>query len=332
MPVVKETLERKSAFAPPRSAMPVPGEAMSFAAFLALLRGPGCFLLFFTGIGVALFLFGLAGTFGPYRDSLRENGDPRFFLAAMGMGTIFALVALRMLQVFATGSRHETRREKTRVDPGQPWASDYPWKPQGMLQDGSTGIGGMVLGRVAFLALIGFFNLALASGSWIFIIIIVVLDLFGLLILYDSLQKLWQGLRFGRPRITWTTFPAFTGSRLEAVLSPSRQLSATGPVRATLRRLKDEWTERPADRSGNVRRALEPFIHYEQEVEIPVSQGPLQEVRIEIEVPGDQPGTDLLKEEAVYWQLLVQVPVVGPDFESVFLAPVYRPVHGGRKK
>lgn len=324
MPVLKESLERKSAFAPPRSAMPVPGEGVSLAGVLALFRGPGCFLLFFAGIGVGLFLFGLAGTFGPYRDSLRENGDPRFFLAAMGMGTIFALVALRMLQVAATGSRHEARRRKARVDPGQPWLADYPWTPQGMAPDGSTGIAGMVLGRVAFLSFIGFFNIALASGSWIFIVIIVILDLFGLLILYDSIQKIWQGLRFGRPRIAWQTFPAFTGSRLEAVLHPSRPLPATGPVRATLRCLKDEWSERPADQSGNVARVLEPYIHYEQEMEIPVPEGPLAEVRIEIEIPGDQPGTDLLKEEAVYWQLLVQVPVIGPDFETVFLAPVYR--------
>lgn len=324
MPVIKESSKRKSAFAPPRSAMPVPGERASLSGLVALLRGPGCFLLIFIGIGVGLFLFGLAGTFGPYRDSLRENGDPRFFLAAMGMGTIFTLVALRMLQVAAAGSRHEDRRKKARVDPRQPWLADYPWQPQGMAPDGSTGIGGMVLGRVAFLSFIGFFNIALASGSWIFIIVIVILDLFGLLILYDSIQKVWQGLRFGRPRIAWQTFPAFTGSRLEAVLRPSRRLPATGPVRATLRCMKDEWSERSSGSSGQVQTVLEPFIHYEQELEIPIPPGPLDEVRIEIEIPGDQPGTDLLQEEAVYWQLLVQVPVIGPDFETVFLAPVYR--------
>jgi hypothetical protein len=53
--------------------------------------GGGCFLLFFISIGLGLFLSGVAGTFGPYRDSLRENGDPGFFYAAMGMGTLFVL-------------------------------------------------------------------------------------------------------------------------------------------------------------------------------------------------------------------------------------------------
>jgi hypothetical protein len=42
-----------------------------------------------------------------------------------------------------------------------------------------------------------------------------------------------------------------------------------------------------------------------------------------VRLPADLPGTDLLRDEAVYWQVLMEVPLTGPDLEAVFLAPVY---------
>ena len=42
------------------------------------------------------------------------------------------------------------------------------------------------------------------------------------------------------------------------------------------------------------------------------------------ELPTDVPPTDLHAPSSVYWQLLLHVPIAGPDLESVFLAPVYK--------
>ena len=324
MTPVQESRERKAVFAPPRNAQALPGEGGGgWAAWWTAVRNGGWFLLLFMTIGLGIFSLGLAGTFGPYRDALRATGDPGFFYAAMGIGALFALVALRMLQIVATGSGHVLRRKKQRVDARRPWTGDYPWKPAGQDPDGAgTGIGGMILGRVAFLGFIAFFNLAWTSGQWVFRIIIIVLDLFALLIVYDSVQKLWQGIRYSRPRIVWLTFPAFTGSRLEASFRSRRRLHVTGPVRVTLRCVKDSWTERP----NNAPSQLEPFRIYEQVTEIPLAedQAWIDTLRIDLALPEDLPGTDLSKDEAVYWQLLVHVPVLGPDFETVFLAPVYQ--------
>ena len=320
---VQESRERKAVFAPPRNAQSLPDEGGGGgAAWLDAIRNGGWFLLLFMGFGLSFLLFGVAGTFGPYRDTLRENGDPRFFYAAMAIGTLFALIALRMLQVVATGSGHALRRKKNPAKPGKPWTGDYPWKPAGQDPDGAGNIGGMILGRVAFLGFIAFFNIAWTSGQLAFRIAIVVIDLFALLIVYDSLQKVWQGLRYARPRILWLTFPAFTGSRLEASFRSRRRLHATGPVRVTLRCVEDSWVERP----NNSPSQLEPIQIYQQVTEIPLTddQAWIDSVRIDLAIPADLPGTDLSKEEAVYWQLLVQVPVLGPDFEAVFLAPVYR--------
>lgn len=328
MQPVQESRERKALFAPARSAQPVPGEGGGWAAWwMAVSQGGGWFLLLFMAIGVSLFLFGVAGTFGPYRDTLRESGDPRFFYAAMGMGTLFALVALRMLQVVATGSGHVLRRRKTRVDPRQPWTADHPWKPAGQDPDGAgAGIGGAILGRVAFLGFIAFFNIAWMSGSWLFRILIIVFDLFALLIVYDSVHRLWQWLRYARPHIVWLTFPAFTGSRLEASFRSRRRLYLAGPPRVTLRCVRDVWKQRPAPKRGTPTSQLEPEQIYEQVVEIPLAENQewLDTFRVDLAIPADVPGTDLSKEEAVYWQLVVEVPVLGPDFSVAFLAPVYK--------
>ena len=53
------------------------------------------------------------------------------------------------------------------------------------------------------------------------------------------------------------------------------------------------------------------------------AQGTMTSFPIAIEVPADQPGTDLSKDECTYWQVAVSVPVTGPDLEAVFLVPIY---------
>lgn len=310
--------------APPRSAVPAPGSGSVFGrGFFRNLRatqGGGCFLLFFMSIGAALFLFGVAGTFGPYKEGLRENGDPRFFLAAMAMGSVFFLVALRMLQIVLTGARNESRKKG---DPQQPWTWDHPWSTRWMKPDYSGSGAGTVLGRVAFLALLGMFNVAWVSGMLLFKIIISVFDLLGLLIVYDSVQKIVQWIRVRQPVVIWSQVPTFLGGRLEGRIAFARRVSAQGPAKVTLRRVEDDWVERQVSDNSAGTRELQPFAVYQQEQEVALS-GDSDVVDFGFDLPANQPGTDLAKAEAVYWQVLVSVPVLGPDLEAVFLAPVYR--------
>lgn len=327
MASIQESRERKGLFGAPRSALNVPGEGGGLAAWwMAVREGGGWFLVLFMTMGLVMVGFGLAGTFGPYRDKLREGGDPGFFYALMVMGTLFALFALRMLQLVATGASQVLRRRNRRMDPRKPWTGDYPWKPAGQDPDGVGNLAGSIVGRLAFFLFIGFFNVAWMSGQWIFRVIIVILDLFGLLIFYDTAQQVWQRLRHGRPRMVWLTFPAFTGSRLEASFRSRRRLYLAGPPRVTLRCVRDVWKERPPSKSGTPPPQLEPEQIYEQVTEIPIAEDQkwIDTFRVDLALPADLPGTDLTKEEAVYWQLAVEVPVLGPDFGVVFLAPVYK--------
>jgi hypothetical protein len=314
--LVEEKRGHDLLYAPPRSAVRAPGAGgLLGPGFLQRLKKSGAgMLLLFIAVGGAIFLFGLAGTVGPYRDGLRENGDPRFFLAAMAFGTVFLLMASRMLQVAMSGAAAKLRR---RPRTSEPWRSDYPWRPEGMEPD-YTKAGGSILGPVAFFSLIALFNIGWASGSLILMAILVVFDLFALLILVDIVRRIWQAVRHRRPRIRWTTFPAFLGERLEGVVQLARPLAARGPATATLRLVRDE--QRSGGQQANM--VEEAYVLYTQTRAVGAS-GPLRTLELAFDVPTDLPGTDFFAVLPTYWQVLIEVPVAGPDFESVFLAPVY---------
>ena len=290
----QESRERHPLFAPPRESVPVPKARSAFGPGLmrrVRASGSGGFLLLFIVVGLAIGLFGLAGTVGPWKESLCENGDPRFVLVAMAFGAVFVLVALRMLQVVLTAAEQGGGRRRKPRDRDRPWTSDYPWRPDGMLPDYTTDGGGSILGRVAILALLGLFNLVFTSPSPLLLRGIVLLfDLLGLAILYDGLHQLWQRLRFACPTIRWITFPAFTGGKLEAIVT-SRRLRPTGPARAILRFVRDEVV-RKQDGGGRPVETLEPFVHFEQTREVPAGDD-LTALPLSFDVPADLPSTDL---------------------------------------
>lgn len=270
-------------------------------------------LLVFISVGLGIFLFGAAGTWGPYKELLRANGEPAFFYAMMGFGSVFALIALRMLQIVLHGARRQGHGRERRSSQ-RPWESDHPWKPEDQGPDYSGNTGGFVLGYIAFFGLIGLFNMVFLSPSpWVLRGIVLLFDLFALLMLLDGLRKLWQASRHGRPRIRWTTFPAFLGGRLEGTFLIHPPLQPRGPVRATLRCVEDT--------SGQ--QTVEPFVIYKQVHELDAGGDVLRELPVSFDVPSDLPGTQLHHGDATYWQVFLQVPVTGPDFETVFLAPVY---------
>ena len=322
MTLIQEKRGSTRIYAPPRSAVPVPGEGSVFGSgFLRrFMKAGGCVFLVFLTVGLSIFLFGALGTWGPYVEPLRgEGNDPRFFLVAMAFGAVFFLVALRMTQIQLTGAKNQERGKRWGVSQENPWTTDYPWRPEGMASDYSTTTGGGILGRIAFLALIGLFNTVFISDSpWLLRGIVLFLDLFGALILWDSLHKIWQALRHPRPTMRWTTFPAFLGGRLEGVFAVRSSLRVRGPIRATLRCVEDK-------QAGT---SQEAFAIYEQICELPPAGDRLKELPLAFDLPPDLPGTDLGRYEAVYWQVVLQIPVAGPDFETVFLAPVYKAAEG----
>ncbi len=202
-----------------------------------------------------------------------------------------------------------------------PWATDYSWQPAGQEPDYALDTGHPFLARLGLLGLIALANLGLVSSSVLLENVIVLLDVLGVVIVFDILLKLWQASRRIRPRMQWTTFPVFVGGRLEGVLVTRPALEPIGSVQVILRCVRDERVAGTGEGGEHV--SLEPVAIYRQMTEIPVPEDRLKEVRLAFEIPPDLPGTDLGRDEAVYWQVAFRIPTIGPDFEAAFLAPVY---------
>ena len=319
-PAIRESRERYALFYPPRTAVPIPGAGSAFGrGFWQRLRTSdgGCFLLFFLSIGLSLFVVGLAGTVGPFRDGMRENADPRFFMALMALGTIFVLVPLRMLQIVLRQTQ-SLERGKVAADPRTPWTSDYPWRPEGMLPDYAGDMGGSLLGVVGFSCFVCVLNVALFDVPLLFKVFILALDLLCLFLFFSLILKTFQALRDPRTRMRWAAFPTFLGSRLEGTLSVRPGQHVFSALTVKLRCVQDERNEKY---QGDV--GLEPHVIYEQSFEVLPPGDTLKELPLAFDLPDDLPGTDLSRAEATYWQVAIRIPVTGPDIEAVFLAPVY---------
>jgi hypothetical protein len=179
---------------------------------------------------------------------------------------------------------------------------------------------GDALGGLAVLSLIALFNFALPHVPWWPALIILAFDAFGLLLLYNLLARLHQSLRFTPAVVAWPTFPVRTGGRLEASVRFRAALQSTGPPVVTVRCVRDGMGGGTAGEQdpGQVRA----ISIYRATRSLP-APAPLRRLDVAFDVPNDLPGTNLTSENPVYWQLLVRVPISGPDFETVFLAPVY---------
>jgi len=200
----------------------------------------------------------------------------------------------------------------------EPWTTDG-WNPAGQTPEYSVVHREPLRSRGIALAVIAFANLALLAHSHLLENLVILLDLLGVSILFDLLLRIWREAR--RTRLRWTALPVFPGGRLEGVLTLRPVLEPIGAVRTVLRCVRDQ--QGTAEAGGEAH--LEPTILYQQisEIPIPVEQEKLRELNLAFTIPPDLPGTDLSQDEATYWQVALRIPVVGPDFEAAFLAPVY---------
>lgn len=320
-PVAAPTISRvkERLFAPTRDAMPASSAGPVFGRhFFRLLRenSGGYFLLLFMGIGLGLFLLGLAGNFG--RKGLVADGDPRFFWVAMLIGAIMILASLQALRSLLTPNAN-----RERIGPkSEPWTWDHPWRKEWMARDYADGTS-TVLGRLMLFTVTILATLAARSEpSCLFTGVAIGFGLASLLVVYDALRRLSHWLRFRHPVVIWSAIPTFQGEMLAGRIAYARPVRATAPPRVMLRCVREDWLE-PVGEKGS--RSLQPFAIYRETHEIPLpGKDPLESIDFAFEVPHDQPGTNLATEKATYWQVVVDVPLAGPDLETVFLAPIYQ--------
>lgn len=203
--------------------------------------------------------------------------------------------------------------------PGEPWTSDHPWRLKGQGPDYWPEGRFNVIGRVSAIAAVVLLHLVLASRGvstgWLML-----LDLVGLVVALDLFNRFYQA-RYGRLTLWWSKVPFFTGERLEAVLVARPPLEPIGPVLAVLRCVRDERALRQSTEGEEV--VFEPMVIYRQTAEFHVPGEQMKRQPLSFEIPADLPGTDLAPDEATYWQIAIQIPLMSQVQETVFLAPVY---------
>ena len=287
-----------------------------FRRFVSL-GGAALVYLALLGIGAALFLFGLAGTAGPYEEALRGRLTPRGYLYAMGIGVVFFLLVLRALQVDLNRRWKGPERPRDKGERKEPWNWDYPWSTSWMAPDGEI-VDVSTLGLVTFFAFVALSNALWLSGEPFFYVFLAFLDLLALAILAGVLRKLFQAVRFRRPVVIWEEIPVHPGGALKGRIAFPRDVRATGPARLTLRCVREQ-------RDGAEDNDVFAVYRETREIPLPGEPGePLDVLSFSFQVPRDLPGTSLVKKEPIYWQVVAEVPVAGPDLEVAFLAPVYQ--------
>ncbi len=311
-----------------------PGPAGDAPVFLKKYAGgfvPGCMGLPFLGVGIAVLVL-----FSHRIDA----GDKKTFFPLV-FGAVFALAGLGVTTLGVKTILHKSGAPAPRND--APWTSDNDWDAGGAVPDGSASGFRAVVGRLVFFFFVGFLNILwtvhMAGGARVIVSLVLGLfDLVAVLVLYDTLRKMVQAVRVGTPRLAWRSFPSFTGGRFEAVFQTTRAMRPTGPPEVTLRRIEQRLNDASADpedagdtegaddvpRGPAAAAAMRAYEAWSAVQTLPAfAQGTMTSFPIAMEVPADQPGTDLSKDECTYWQLAVSVPVRGPDLEAVFLVPIY---------
>ncbi len=308
-PVVVRT--REEVYKRPRSGK-APGRVFG-PGFLARLREKQTLawvLTVFLGLGLWLLLIAFAGLLGI--DDLPEGR--RSAIAALAWGSFFSLGSLWLFRNALT--RAETERRARLND--LPWTWDYPWQPEWMAPD-QRPWSGLILGRLAVFALVAVLNLIQWERGCATHSIVIGADILALLLLYDSVRKLLQWLRFRHPVVTWVSLPAFLGESLEGRISFARPVKPDSPVQLVLRCVNEDVRK---DSAGEKRRY---FFVYTQTVNVHLEGGePLDFLDFAFELPTDVHGTDFHANDPVYWQVVLKVPVAGPDLEATFMAPVYK--------
>lgn len=311
----------------PRATMLPPGSGSVFGSgfFGRFFKLDAAALLVFPAllaVGAAIFLFGLAASFGPYQEELRTY-NPRIFLYATAIGGVFFLLVLRALQVELNRQRLKPARRPKASSKKEPWTYDYPWSASWMAPDDQH-FETSILGKVTFFAFVALCNTLWYSGEPFWYIFLTFLDLIALAVLVSTLRTAFKAFRYRRPVVIWNEIPVYPGGVLEGRMAFPRDVRPRGPTRLTLRCVDEERAEGGLGVEGTDR---EVFCIYRETREIPLpgeTGEPLDVLSFAFEIPRNLPGTNLLSSSPTYWQLVAEVPVLGPDLEAVFLAPVYQ--------
>jgi len=247
-------------------------------------------------------------------------GVAMLFLSMTILGIFVALLGFPL--VAATGallSDSWRRRALARKFPGRAWRHEGIWQNfevrSGSLLELVIGWGSALM--LFLLANMIFWGTAqeMPVGSALLAAFFAAL---GLVPMVPALRGMLQYRKWGRPRLVFPRLPFRPGERLEGVVLCTRRISAADGFHLTLLCSED----RP-DWHDITRRDL----HTGDEIvdSDMAAEGGCEgtAIPVDIQIPGDMPGTQEEKGRSTYWQLEVEAAMPGIDFAATFDLPIY---------
>ena len=249
------------------------------------------------------------------------EGDPRHIAYLVGM--IVLLVGSGFLRNGLQRFVIARRRRAREVVAAATWLRDRDWR-----QDGAEPIAEEAL-LPQFLSFVFIGGLLLPFHTiwavdwswWGFWVVIGILDLLLFAVVVVALRSVWFRIVGGSARVRWNSVPVAPGGTFRAVVEVARLAPTDAPARVTLRCMRDgsrggSPSEDPAPDAEKV---------WAEEKTFPVRPLPGGGAAIEVAfaIPPEARGTDTRRALPIRWQLVVSVPTAGPDFETIFPAPIY---------
>ena len=240
---------------------------------------------------------------------LSQKADPAEAAGARLFGAVFALFGLMFIR-HGLKNGLAVMAARRRLNMGERWQRDWAWARETPAT--SARILPSAITLAIYAAIVAPFNVIWTAPWTLYRVAVGVLDLLGVALLGHLLWRVLQWLRFGRARVTWHTFPAIVGGRLEGFVQTARRVS-DAPARLTLNAVR-EVGQRQTSSPDN---ATE---FWTETIDVRGREGRYD---FSFAVPADVFATRLSAASPQYWKLTVAIPTPGPDFGCEFLAPIY---------
>jgi len=283
-----------------------------------------------------MFLFGLpffgVGTWAALAGTKTIPIDPTKLHAPYwvltAFGTVFAAAGL-LIWCMAWQQYQAKLRQRNLLAKGyaDPALLDYAWEVRGYTPPRWSRVAKAlagVAGLATFLSLFNWWAFCAPGTPWLLKGIVMLFDAFLAFAVWKTALLVGRTLKFSASRIEFTQFPFRPGETAVLQWQVPRGLHRLTKGTITLRNVM-EWYE--VSGSGNKRRRhlvqeqlWSGTQHYDSARELHPNQ--FEEIRFEI--PAAAASTSLSGDKTLYWELVMDLDLVGLDFKETYLVPVYR--------
>lgn len=285
------------------------------------VSGGSLFSLLFFGAGIYITLIGLKIVAS---DPSAINA-PYWVLTCFG-ASFTAAGLLVLVLVYREWRLDQLRLSQMAVYPHIPVLADYPWHPEGGNKSPWPKIWKSVGGSLFLLVFLGPFNwwAWMSNDGSIFIQLIV--SLFDLLLLVSFGDIVWRiavANKYGKSGLRYLRFPYYTGHDVELKWLPPRIFRTATKLTGILRCV-EEWTEVHGHGKNRSKEVIHEQVWAATRVLDNFCLSSAEKFcTFLFAVPAEAPGTHLVDEPLIFWELEVRADVPGLDFKERYLVPVY---------